>query len=112
MGLALAVLNSGQVLTTTSAALYTAPALTTVGIKNAVFSNVTAGAITITVNRVPSAGSPTASNQIISAQSIAANSTYLAPELANLVLAPGESIYAKASALTSINAFLSGFTST
>lgn len=81
-------------------------------IKRAVFNNVTAGAITITVNRVTSGGSVATTNEIISARSIAAGSTDLAPELANMVLNAGDSVFAKASANTSINFTASGFVAT
>jgi hypothetical protein len=101
-----AVLQPGIVLTGASVAIITAQANAQSIIKRAVFSNVTAGAITITVTRTPSGGAPLT---IISGQPVAANSTYLAPELANMVLNGGDTINALASAAASVNAFASGF---
>jgi hypothetical protein len=78
-------------------------------IKRAVFTNVTAGAVTFTVWRVPSGGTSGSTNLLIDARSIAAGGTDLAPELANMVLYAGDTIQAEASAATSINFTASGF---
>lgn len=104
-----AVLAVAAQITTGAVAYITAAANTQVIIKNAVFTNVTGGAITITVYRVAAAGSPGATNTVISAQSIAAGGTYLAPELINMVLNAAETIQCLASANTSINFTASGF---
>lgn len=81
-------------------------------IKRVVFSNVTATAATITVWRVPTGGTAGATNQIISVQSVAANSTYLAPELANMVLNGGDVIQALASVAATVDIFGSGYVAT
>lgn len=107
MAITPAVLQGGVLLGTAAAAIYTAPTATRAVVKRAVFTNATATSQNITVAVGRSGGGSTA---IISAQPIPANSTYLAPELANLVLAPGDSITAAASAGSSIGAILSGFT--
>lgn len=101
-----AVLQPGAVLTTSAVAYVTGTANSQTIIKRAVFSNITAGAVTITVSRTPSGGSPLI---IIDVQSIAGNATYLAPELANMVLNAGDTITALASAGAAINVFASGF---
>lgn len=107
MAITPAVLQGGVLLGTAAAALYTAPAATRAVVKRAVFTNATGTAQNITVSVTRAGGGATA---IISAQPIGANSTYLAPELANLVLAPGDAIVAAASAASSIGAIMSGFT--
>lgn len=78
-------------------------------IKRLVLTNSTAGAITASVYRVPSGGTATTATLILT-RSIAASSTDLAPELANMVLGAGDTIQALATANTSINVFSSGFT--
>jgi hypothetical protein len=107
-----AVLQAGVVLTTSAVAYITGPANSQVIVKRAVFNNTTAGAVTFTVYRVPSGGSVGTGNQIISARSISAGGTDLAPELANMVLNAGDTVQALASAGTSINMFASGFVAT
>lgn len=65
----------GQVAVTTSTSvLYTVPALTRTILKEISAVNTTAGALTLTVYLVPSAGSPSAANAFYNASSIAANS--------------------------------------
>jgi hypothetical protein len=107
MSLALAALNPGATLGTTLAPIYTAPANTTAIVKQAVFTNTSGGAVTFTVSITPSGGT---ARVLISARSIAAGGTDLAPELINLVLATGGVINASASAGTSINVVMSGMT--
>ena len=103
-----AVLCAATQITNAAVAYITGPANAQIIIKNAVFTNVTGGAITITVYRVASGGSPGATNTIISARSIGANATDRAPELINMVLNGGDTIQALASANTSINFTASG----
>lgn len=98
-------------LTAAAAAYVTAAANTTVIIKNATFTNTNAAARTITVHRVPSAGAAGLGNRIISAFSLSAGQAYVAPECANLVLAPGETLQALASVAGDVNIAVSGFTS-
>jgi len=106
-----AVLQAGAILTTSAVAYVTGLANVQTILKRTVFTNTTAGAITFTVYRVPSAGTPVTGNIIIDVRSIAGNSTDLAPELSNMVLNAGDTIQALASAGTSINVFSSGFLS-
>lgn len=84
------------------------PANTTYRISRAVFANPTGGAITITVYVVPAAGAPGVANEVIAAQNIPAGASYVAPELAGLVLPNGSSIQALASAGASIVFYASG----
>lgn len=98
-------------LTAAAAAYVTAAAATTVIIKNVTFTNTDVAARTITVHRVPSGGSATTGNRIISAYSLSAGQAYVAPECANLVLDPGETLQALASSAGVVNIAASGFTS-
>lgn len=105
-----AVLQAGTQITTGAVAYVTGGANARAIIKRAVFTNVTSGAVTITVYRVPSGGSPGATNIIIDARPVAAlPGTDLAPELANMVLNAGDTIQCLASANASINFFASGY---
>lgn len=104
-----AVLQAGVQITTAAVAYVTATANAQTLIKRAVFTNITGGAVTITVHRVPSAGTAGPTNMIIDARPIAGLGNDLAPELANMVLNAGDTIQCLASANTSINFFASGF---
>lgn len=88
--------------------LYTAPANTRTIVDKATATNTTAGAVTITFNLVASGGSASATNTVISAQSVAAGATYLCPEVAGHVLNPGDFISAIAGTATSISVRVSG----
>ena len=77
-------------------------------IKRAVFSNTGTVPRTITVNIVPIAGSAVVSNEIINARTLQAGETYVSPELAGMVLLPGDQIFAQASAGTDVNLTVSG----
>ena len=70
--------------------------------------NTTAGAVTATVYVVPAAGSPGASNTVLSAVSIAAGETYLCPEITGRFMAAGSSVQWLASAATSITGYIGG----
>lgn len=98
-------------ITTGAVAYVTGPANGQALIKRAVFTNITAGAVTITVYRVASGGSPGSANIVIDARPVPALGTDLAPELSNMVLSAGDTIQALASANTSINLTVSGFIS-
>lgn len=102
-----AFLGSAQ-LTTTAAPILTVAAGVHAVIKSALFTNITGSAATITVYRVPSGDTPGSANAMLLSFSIAANTAYIARELQNIVLGPGDSIQAKASAGTAINAWLDG----
>lgn len=70
--------------------------------------NTTAGAVTISVNLVVTAGSASDSNKVVSAKSLAAGETYTFPELVGKFLAAGSFISWIASAATSLTAGANG----
>lgn len=105
-----AILTPTTQLTGSAAAIYTNSTRAPVMIKRAVFTNVDTGSQTVTVYRVPSGGSAVAANIVIDAFPLSTLQAYVAPELSNMVLAVGDAIFAKASAVNSINATMSGFT--
>lgn len=90
-------------LTNASALQYTATNVRTI-IDKFTLCNTTAGAVTATVY----IGTASAGNTIISARSIAAGETYTCPEIVGHVLNATETIYALASANTSITIRSSG----
>ena len=77
-------------------------------IKRAVFSNTGAVPHTITVNIVPTSGSPVTGNQVINARTLQAGETYVSSEMAGMVLLPGDQVYALASAGTDVNMTING----
>lgn len=81
---------------------YTAPASTRTIIDKFTATNITGGAVTLTVYLVPSGGSAGDSNKVISALSIAAGATDDIEELKNQILATGDFISVLAGAATSI----------
>lgn len=87
---------------------YTAPANSKVIIRHAIFTNTTGGAITVTAELVPNAGTAGAPATVMSAQSIAAGGTYVSPELAGIVMNAGDTLQCFASAATSISMNASG----
>lgn len=89
------------------ASVYTAPASTTSKIGRAVFTNTTAGALTITAG-ITTGGALTAATTLISARNIAPGEAYVSPELAGAVLPAGSQIHAFASAASSITFTASG----
>ncbi len=101
-----AALQPGAVLATSATNMIIGAVNSQTIIKRVVFSNVSVNPVTITVSRTPSGGSPLI---IIDAQPIAAQATYLAPELANMVLLGGDTITALASVGAAVNCFASGF---
>lgn len=77
-------------------------------ITHAVFTNHTGGAVTLTAHIVPSGGSATAANKVLDVYSIAANTAYTSPELAGVVLNPGDALHTVASTATAIAQSVSG----
>lgn len=104
-----AVYEGGVTLTTSTVVYITGAVNSQYVIKRAVFTNTTNVATTFTVTRTPSGGS---AFTLIPARSITGPGTDLAPELANMVLLPGDEISAFASANASINMFATGWTAT
>lgn len=87
---------------------YTAPASTRTIIDKMTATNTTAGAVTLSVNLVASGGAAAAGNLIVSAQSIAAGTSYLLPEVVGHILNPGDFVSTLAGAAASITIRISG----
>lgn len=104
-----AVLQGGLGLDTAIRPLYAAPVGTKATIKRAVFTNVGTVQATVTVTVTRGTASPLI---IINAQPVAPPPAValIPPELASLVLNPGDTLFASASAAGVINAFVSGMT--
>jgi hypothetical protein len=95
-------------LTNADVTLYTAPASVRVIIDKVTVTNVTAGAITVTIRVVASGGTAGTSNTIMSAKSLAAGECYTCPEVVGQTLNTGDFVSALASANTSIVIRFSG----
>lgn len=91
---------------TTATTVYTAPASTTTIVKNIVICNTSASDATITVHFVPSAGSASASNRIISSLSVTANNTVIIE--CSGVLATGDFISAQQGTSSAITLHITG----
>lgn len=87
---------------------YTAPSSTRTIIDKFTATNTTGGAVTLTIHIVPSGGSVDATNKILDAYSIAANTFLDLSQMQNHVLAAGDIIAVGASAATSITIRASG----
>jgi hypothetical protein len=94
------------------AAQYTCPTNSLVIVRHVVFTNTTAGAITVTAEIVPNGGSTGAAAQILSALSIAGNTAYVSPEFSGVVLNAGDTIQCFASGAASISMNASGIQQT
>lgn len=104
-----AVLQAGMVLDAAQRPLYVAPALTKATIKRAVFTNIgtTSVTVTVTVTRGTAAALVIVNETPVGPPPAAA---LIPPELASLVLNPGDTLSASASTAAVINAFVSGMT--
>ena len=98
-----------QLAATDAAAVYTVPVLTSAKIGRAVFTNTTAGPVTITAG-ITTGGALTAATTLIATMTLAAGQSYISPELARAVLPAGSAIRAYAGAATSITFTASGLT--
>ena len=79
-------------------------------IKRAVFTNITGGTVGFTVYvQRGGGGSPPTTDIVIYAQSLSSGQAYTAPELASLVLNPGDALWAQCSVNNSVVAIASGF---
>jgi hypothetical protein len=78
-------------------------------IKRAVFTNLDNVPVAITVYVVRSGGTAGPTNELISAYPLSAGQAYPSPELANMVLNPGDAIYALASIAGQVTTVASGF---
>ena len=100
-------LVAGSQLTNAAATYYTATNVSA-RVDSCALVNTTAGAITATVHLVPSGGTATAANCILSAKSIAAGATFVPPGIIGQVIENGGTLQALASANTSITLVASG----
>lgn len=91
------------------ATVYTVAPNTTVKIGRAVFTNTTAGALTITAG-ITTGAALAAATTLISARPIAPGESYVSPELAGMVIPAGSQLHAFASAATSVTFTASGLT--
>src|SRR5919108_3707979 len=82
-------------------AVYTVPTKTTAKIGRAVFTNTTAGAVSITAG-ITTGGALGAATTLISGLSLAPGQAYVSPELAGAVLPAASAIRAYASAGASV----------
>lgn len=87
---------------------YTVPSGSKVVLDKFTATNVTAGAITFSVNLVASGGSAGTTNLIIDAKNIAAHETYTCPELSGQVIESGGFISTIAGSAASITITASG----
>lgn len=87
---------------------YTAPVGVRTIIDKFTGTNVTAGAVALTVYLVNAAGTAGVTNEIVAAKSLAAGECYTFPEIAGHVLNPGDFIAFLAAAAASITVRASG----
>ena len=86
----------GSLLTNVAATYYTSPANTVTYITNVSLTNTDTVARTVTLHLVPSAGSATAANRILSAHPIAAGKTFVPPQAIGQTLPIGGTLQALA----------------
>ncbi|WP_186187873.1 hypothetical protein [Burkholderia gladioli] len=89
---------------TSAAVLYTTPSATTATVNNFSLTNTSANPVSVTLYAVPSGGSPSAANTIMSAFSLSAGQTFVPPQVIGLQLSPGATLQALAGTATSITA--------
>lgn len=78
-------------------------------IKRAVFTNMDVSNRTITVYVSRNGGGTTNADCLINGQILTPGQAYVSPELAQMVLGPGDAIYALSDAANKVNAVASGF---
>lgn len=100
-------LVSSQQLTNANATYYTATNCKAI-IDKCTLVNTTAGAITVTLDVVDSAGTAGVTERLLSAKSIAAGEAYTCPEIVGHMLESGDTLQGLASASTSITIRVSG----
>jgi hypothetical protein len=104
-----AVLVNNTQLPNAYAVQYTVPANTTTTISSFTLNNTTAGALTASVSIVPSGGSQSASNEVVTDLSIAAKTSIPVTQLVGQHMAAGSTLQMKGSAAASITAQVSGY---
>lgn len=93
-----------QQLGVAAAPLYTVPAGTTTTVANLSFTNTSASPVPVTLYNVPSAGTPSAANELLSAFSLSVGQTYVPPQAIGLNLPAGSTIQALAGAASAVTA--------
>lgn len=89
-------------MTASAATYYAAPPATTATINNLSLTNTSASPVSVTLYRVPSAGTAGAGNALLSSFSLSAGQTYVPPQAIGLQLDPGMTLQALASAGSSV----------
>lgn len=102
------VMVAGSELTNAAVTYYTCPALKKTVIQSATAINTTSADHTVTVHRVPSGGTASNTNKLISARTLGPGEAYQCPELLGKVLGYGDTIQALADAGTSISLQIAG----
>lgn len=102
------ILASGQVAGTGDTTVYTVPASSAVKVATAVLTNVSAGAVTVSVSVVPSGGSVDGTHKVVSAYSLAANDSTKLTEVEGAMLDAGAFISINASVGASVNYLFTG----
>jgi hypothetical protein len=103
------LVNNVQLPNAYGAAQYVTPVNTTTTISSFTLNNTTAGAVTASISVVPSGGSQSASNEVVTELSIAAKTSVAVPQLVGQHMTTAMSLTMKASAAASITAQVSGY---
>jgi Flp pilus assembly CpaE family ATPase len=106
MAMTVKQLKTTTPLTTSYVTMYTTPASTNTIVKEITITNITSSAAQAFVSLVPSAGSASTANNIISSMNIEANGTVVVG--LNMVMIAADFLSAKASAGTTLNITISG----
>ena len=101
-------LVDGSQLTTGAATYYTTPANTRTKIEACVLTNTSGANRTVTMHLVPSGGSASASNRILSAYTVNAGASYSVDEAINQVLETGGTLQALSDGATAVSLVASG----
>ena len=103
-------LISPQALTATLAQYYEAPAQKRVIISKMTLSNVSAGVDTVDIHIVPAGGTADASNLLLKQKSLDSNQSFPVYQLEGQILAPGDTVWAKAANVDAVLFMASGVT--
>jgi hypothetical protein len=108
MSLVLTPLIQNTALPGAVAAQYTAPSGKATLISHAVFTNTTAGTLTVTAHVVPVSGSPSSSTKVLDAYSLTAHTAYASPEIAGTILNAGDMLQCFCSSANGVTLNASG----
>jgi hypothetical protein len=108
MSLVLTPLVQNTALPGAVASQFMAPTGKAVLVSHAVFTNTTAGTLTVTAYLVPNGGSPATANKVLDAYSLTAHTAYASPELAGSILNAGDSLQCFCSGAGGVNLNASG----